>query len=158
MLAPVCTLLRSLRSKVRSSTLNLNGYYYKVTNLPTGLSEALAGELSVFGIRVLIVEPGGMRTSFVNPKTIQKPFIPEAYKGTAADFVLTAILQMHGKQNLDPKRSAEAIVKEVINPCSNPPLLRLPLGRESHEGMKKTAEKLAINADACEKIALGADF
>jgi hypothetical protein len=99
-----------------------------------------------------------MRTSFLDPKTIEKPVIPEAYKGTAADFALTALLSMHGKQNLDPKRSAEAIVKEVLNPCSKPPLLRLPLGKESPEGMKKTAGKLAKNADACETIALGPDF
>lgn len=72
--------------------------------------------------------------------------------------MLTAILSMHGKQHLDPKRSAEAIVKEVLNPCSEPPLLRLPLGKESHAGMKTTAERLAANADACETIALGLDF
>ena len=99
-----------------------------------------------------------MRTSFLDSKTIERPVIPEAYKGTAADFVLTAILSMDGKQNLDPKKSAEAIVKEVLNPCLKPPILRLPLGKESYEGMKKTAEKLARNADACEIIALEADF
>lgn len=43
-----------------------------VTKLFTGLSGALAGELSAFGIRVLIVEPGDMRTSFLDPKTIEK--------------------------------------------------------------------------------------
>lgn len=107
---------------------------------------------------MLIVEPGGMRTSFVDPKTTGRPVLPEAYKGTPTDFILTAVLSMHGKQNLDPKRAAEAIVKEVLNPCSEPPLLRLPLGKESHEGMKKTAENLVRNADACENIALAADF
>ncbi|KAG0646596.1 Oxidoreductase claN, partial [Hyphodiscus hymeniophilus] len=85
-----------------------------------GLSEALAVELLAIGIRVLIAEPGGMRTSFLDPDTIEAPLIPKAYKGTTADFVLSAILSMHGKQDLDPKKAAEAIVKEVLFPCSDP--------------------------------------
>lgn len=107
---------------------------------------------------MLIVEPGGMRTGFLDPSRVEAPDIPEIYKGTAADLVLTAILSMHGKQDLDPRKSAEAIVKEVLNPCTWPPLLRLPLGKESHEGMKNVAQKLAKNADESEGIALATDF
>jgi NAD(P)-dependent dehydrogenase (short-subunit alcohol dehydrogenase family) len=66
-----------------------------------GLSQALSSELASFGIRVLVVEPGEMRTSTLEPATpAPKPIIPEAYKNTAADYVLSAILQMDGKQDL----------------------------------------------------------
>jgi hypothetical protein len=99
-----------------------------------------------------------MRTAFVDPDTVNKPIIPETYKGTPVDVVLAAILSAHGNQDLDPKKSAEAIIKEVLKPCSEPPVLRLPLGKESSREMKKMAEKLSKNADATEVIALDADF
>lgn len=99
-----------------------------------------------------------MRTSFVAPGTITKPVIPDAYKGTMTDFVLSAILAMHGEQKLDPRKAAEAVVEEVLGPCGTPPVLRLPLGKESLEGMRGIARRLVGNADVCEAVALGADF
>ena len=123
-----------------------------------GLSEALAAEVSSFNIRVLIVEPGGMRTDFLDPQKITVPEIPEAYKGTMADHIMQMLTNGHGKQALDPKKSAEAILQEVIKSSAEPPLLRLPLGKESLEGMKAKAGDLESNATAFEKVALQADF
>jgi hypothetical protein len=99
-----------------------------------------------------------MRTRFIDPETLEKPVVPEAYKGTVTDFVLQALLSMHGTQDLDPKKAAEAIVEEVLRPCSEPPLLRLPLGRESHEKMKKMADKLIANAEGTRRLHLGRIF
>lgn len=74
------------------------------------LSEALAGELAPFHIRVLLGEPGSMRTSFADPASHEAPVVPEDYKGTMADMVLTSLKGMHGNQNLYPVKAAEAIV------------------------------------------------
>lgn len=52
-----------------------------------GLSEALVAEVS-FNIRVLIVEPGAIRTNLLDPRRLSMHEIPEAYKGTMADLVL----------------------------------------------------------------------
>lgn len=123
-----------------------------------GLSEALSGELSAFGIRVLIAEPGGMRTDFFDPKNVKAAELPKAYEGTMADFVMQALLASHGKQGLDPRKTAEAIVTEVLQPSTNPPLLRLPLGKESLGWMKSRAQKLSETANAFEEVALAADF
>ena len=123
-----------------------------------GLSEALAGELAPFNIRVLLVEPGAMRTNFVDPASREVPQIPEGYKGTMADMVLTSLVAMHGNQNIDPVKAAQAIVKEVSEPTHNPPFLRLPLGTESLEGMKLRAEGLRQIADAYTDVAKGVDF
>lgn len=53
-----------------------------------GLSEALVAEVSPFNIRVLIVEPGAIRTNLLDPRRLSMHEIPEAYKGTMADLVL----------------------------------------------------------------------
>lgn len=99
-----------------------------------------------------------MRTDFMDPRNMKAPELPEAYKGTMADHVMQVLLSMHGKQGLDPKKTAEAIVKEVLEPCADPPLLRLPFGRESLASMKGRAKMLAENAGAFEKVALAADI
>ena len=78
-----------------------------------GLSEALVAEVSLFNIRVLIVEAGGMRTNLLDPRRLSMPEIPRAYKRTMADLGLQGIANSHGNQALDPKKSAEAIVQEI---------------------------------------------
>lgn len=54
-----------------------------------GLPAALASELVPFGIRVLIAQPGGMKTAFAGPEKADKQLVPlpDAYKGTPAEFV-----------------------------------------------------------------------
>ena len=118
----------------------------------SGLSEVLYGEVAPFGIRVLIPVPGGMATEFYNPANIRVPEIPVAYKGTMADFVLQAILSPHTK-TLDTEKTAKAIVEEVLHPSSDPPVLRLPLGKESLESMRAKARDLEKTAQMFENNA-----
>jgi hypothetical protein len=99
-----------------------------------------------------------MRTNLVNPETVAVPTIPKGYKGTMADYVLQALLASHGNQALDPRKTAQAIVKEVLHPSADPPLLRMPLGKESLEGMRGRARGLLETAEKFEKVALAADF
>lgn len=119
----------------------------------SGLSEAIYGELAPFGIRVLIPVPGGMATEFYNPANGRVPEIPATYKGTMADYVLQAILSPHTK-TLDTEKAAKAVVEEVLHPSSDPPVLRLPLGKESLESMKAKARVLDETALMFEKKVL----
>lgn len=127
-----------------------------------GVSEALREEVAEFGIRVLIAEPGGMRTAFIDPtKSQQSPARLGAYKGTMADYVIQEILSLHGNQSLDPRKVASAIVKEVLEPTLNEedkPMLRLPLGQESLAGMRARAKEFRLTADIYEKVAVQCDF
>lgn len=129
-----------------------------------GVSEALLGEVAEFGLRVLIAVPGDMRTSFIEPTKANDPTVldmPGEYKGTMADFVLTAIVGLHGNQHLDPHKAAIAIVKEVLEPTldkEGKPMARIPLGKESLVGMKNRAEAFRVNAEAFEYSALQCDF
>ncbi|EXJ76497.1 uncharacterized protein A1O5_01005 [Cladophialophora psammophila CBS 110553] len=123
-----------------------------------GVSEALATELSPFHIRVLIAEPGAMKTSFYDPKKMNIVAISDVYKGTVTEFVLQAITGLHDGAPQDPKKTAEAIVKEVLKPSSDPMILRMPLGKESLGGMRKRAEEYTKIADSVEMIAAACDF
>ncbi|OAP61701.1 hypothetical protein AYL99_03904 [Fonsecaea erecta] len=123
-----------------------------------GISEALAIELSPFNIRVLIAEPGAMKTGFYDPSKLKMPPLADAYRGTVTEYVLQAVAGMHDGAPQDPKKTAEAIVKEVLEPLSDPMILRLPLGKESLEGLRKKAEQYVKIADSTEKVALACDF
>lgn len=123
-----------------------------------GLSESLSGELAPFGIRVIIAEPGEMRTKFVDADKVSHVSVPEAYKGTPAESVLNFITQRDGKQGIDPERVANAIVQQVVgSPNPNPPL-RLPLGTECLEFLTTKASSLAKLAEASVSLAKDCDF
>lgn len=129
-----------------------------------GMSEALRDEVAEFGIRVLLAEPGGMHTSFVDPRRINSgtlPELPQAYKGTMVDHVLTGLKGLHGNQTLDPKRVAAAVVKEVLKPTldkDGKPMLRMPLGKESLSKMKSRAEEYKKDVEVFKDISLQCDF
>lgn len=122
------------------------------------LSEGLAGELSAFNIRVMTVQPGGMRTAFFDPEKLKLPALPEAYKGTIAEYAMQAIAGLHGTAAQDPKKTAEVIVQEVLKPMSDPPLLRLSLGKESVGALRKRIEDYTKTADQVESVASTCDF
>ena len=75
-----------------------------------------------------------------------------------ADFVLQAFAHMHGTQAQDPKRTGDAIVKEVLDPSSDPPMLRMPTGKESLGKMKERAEGFMKTASHFEGVAAACDF
>lgn len=92
-----------------------------------GLSEALAGEVAPFGIRVLIVEPGPFRTEFAG-RSIGAATELADYAQTPAGELRRRFPSQDGRQPNDPRRGAEIIVDAVSD--SGAPL-RLPLGPEA---------------------------
>ncbi|KAK5687639.1 hypothetical protein LTS10_001779 [Elasticomyces elasticus] len=128
-----------------------------------GLSESLAGELAPFGIRVLIVEPGDMRTNFVTQKNSTLAPLSLPYKGTVVEYVTNAVLGMHGKQLLDPERSARRIVEAVAGegldwPDDRASYLRLVLGRECIGSMEAKVKMLQDNLAAMRMVSSSVDF
>jgi short-subunit dehydrogenase len=126
-----------------------------------GFSESVSIELSALGIRTLIVEPDAIRTEFASSERVdlerfQKRMEP--FKGTFMEQVVQMFTHMHGNQAIDPVRAAKAIVQEVVSPSSNPPLLRLPLGKESLKKIRAKADNYKQLAEATQEIAAGVDF
>lgn len=91
-----------------------------------GWSEALAGEVAPFGIRVMIVEPSRFRTCFHAADVLEFTEASETYRGVLAA-VRADLAGADGRQEGDPARAAEIIVS-LVHGDEVP--LRLPLGRE----------------------------
>ena len=127
------------------------------------VSEALQGELAAFGIRVLIVEPGGMRTNFLDQANVVEAPMSEPYQGGIVEHVISGVFATAGQQMLDPERSARRIVEAVAGsgegwPEGREKYLRLPLGKEVVGRVRGKVESLQTNVDAMENIWKSVDF
>jgi len=110
-----------------------------------GFSEALAQEVASLGIKVSIVEPGPFRTNFAGNNLGLAKKVIDDYAETAGIF-RSKLKSVHGKQEGDPVKAAEAIIN-LVN--SETPSLRLPLGKIAllNIGMKLESVKNDLEAN-----------
>jgi NAD(P)-dependent dehydrogenase (short-subunit alcohol dehydrogenase family) len=92
-----------------------------------GWSEALAGEVAPFGIRVMLVEPSRFRTAFNAADVLDFTDVSQTYRQILAD-VRADMAGADGIQEGDPAKAAEIIVSLAH---SEEVPLRLPLGAEA---------------------------
>ncbi|MGH3588565.1 MAG: SDR family oxidoreductase [Pseudonocardia sp.] len=118
-----------------------------------GASEALAGEVAPFGIRVTIVEPGPFRTEFLG-RSMQHATPLPAYEDGPAGALRRRTASGHGQQPGDPVGAVEAII-DVVRAPSAP--LRLPLGRIAVERIRAKLQGQLADLEACEEAAIAAD-
>ena len=114
-----------------------------------GLSEAMAGELAPFGIKVLIVEPGNFRTELAGSAMKHMPEM-EAYKDTVGQ-TRNFAKGMDGTQEGDPFKAAAAIDK-ALNANNTP--LRLQLGEDSVNAIRQHSENLLKDLAEWEPVAV----
>jgi len=92
-----------------------------------GISETLALEVAPFGIRVIIVEPGGLRTDFATRSSKKSKRIIDDYDATVG--ACRRILVEHaGHEPGDPARAARVILDVAT---ADAPPLRLLLGSDA---------------------------
>ncbi|PYI24884.1 putative short chain oxidoreductase/dehydrogenase [Aspergillus indologenus CBS 114.80] len=129
-----------------------------------GMSESLAKELAPLGIRVLLVEPGTLRTgfwaAFVEPAAGLNP----EYAGTPVEAVLT---RFRGNRTgeatggSDPGKAAQRIV-EVVDGTGlgrgKDGLLRVPLGEDCYRRLQAKVEALQQNLEQMREIAHSIGF
>ena len=94
-----------------------------------GISEALAKEVSGFGIRVTALAPGQFRTDWAGRSMDRTPRSIADYD-TVMDPVRAARQAKSGRQPGDPAKAAQALLALVASP--NPPM-RLYLGADALE-------------------------
>jgi NAD(P)-dependent dehydrogenase (short-subunit alcohol dehydrogenase family) len=113
-----------------------------------GMSEALAQELAPFGIKVMIVEPGALRTNFSASDTIKQMPVMEAYQDIIGP-MWALVRDVDGKQDGDPAKAARAL--DLALQAGNTPL-RLQVGADSIAAVRAHAEQLLNNLAAWEKV------
>lgn len=127
------------------------------------VSDALFGELAPFGIRVLSIQPGAMRTKFLDPSNAVEVPVSEPYKGGPVEKVLGWVMGNAGKESIDPELAAKRIAEAVVGggegwPEGREKYLRLPLGKESGNRFAAKIENLRENADAMAAVTGSVDF
>lgn len=130
------------------------GYYHATKFALEGLSESLAGELAPLGIRVTIVEPGGMRTEWAGESMRRSPVRLEDYEPTAGARRATT-LAVSGRQPGDPDRAAAAIAA-TVDAESAP--LRLLLGSDALAGIRARLDRMRDEIEANQALTVSADL
>jgi len=119
-----------------------------------GWSEALAGEVAPFGIRVMLVEPSRFRTAFnaadVLDFTEVSPTYQEILAAVRADMAGT-----DGTQEGDPAKAADIIVS--LAHAEEVPL-RLPLGAEAVQRLTAAYQRGLEGVGQWADLARSADF
>jgi NAD(P)-dependent dehydrogenase (short-subunit alcohol dehydrogenase family) len=96
------------------------GVYCSAKFAVAGLTEALAAEAREFGVKVTLVYPGHMRTSFLSQDSIMSPRNPIADYVSVRHNEQMAKEHMNGHQMGDPNKAAALLIK--LGRMNNPPL------------------------------------
>ena len=109
-----------------------------------GICETLAQEVAPLGIRVILVEPGGLRTDFAGRSAARAAKTIVDYDATVG--ACKRILAEHaGREAGDPHKAAQAVLTAVE--AESPPL-RLLLGADA---VRYTSNKLTAFTDEMER-------
>ncbi len=132
----------------------MTGYYHATKYAVEGFSETLSLEVAPLGIKVMIVEPSGFRTDWAGRSVISTPLqIPDYESTVGTRMKMTA--EVNGKQNGDPVRGVDAIIKAIES--GNPPL-RLLLGKDAYNLAMGKIDLLKTDFEIWKELTIGADF
>jgi NAD(P)-dependent dehydrogenase (short-subunit alcohol dehydrogenase family) len=131
-----------------------------------GLSDALATEVGSAGIRVVLIDLGIFRTSFLHSFQKPKAGLGEAYVGGAVDGTVSFLEGLAGKQPGNPVLAAKRIVEVVdgTGPAKDlaklgyGKLLRVPLGSDAFKAFTAKIESLEEVRSSLETLAGSTDF
>lgn len=114
------------------------GAYQSAKFAVEGFSSVLRQELGPFGIRVMVAEPGSMRTDWAGD-SMQVVDYDRAYDSTVGE-TARRIRESSGSQPIDPFAVADALIALADEPA---PPLHLLLGSDAVEIGKRSLEETA---------------
>lgn len=118
-----------------------------------GFSEVLAKEVSPFGVKVTIIEPGGFRTDWAG-SSMQIAEVHEDYHQTVGLFAEHSRIR-NGQQPGDPDKAAQVILH--VADMEKPPL-RLLLGSDAFFIAGAITKNLAAEDEKWKDLSLSTDF
>ena len=102
-----------------------------------GFTESLRQELAEFGINVVLIEPGTIRTNFKIIPRLQKITMPESSPYASTVQKLFEGVQSIMANSSHPRDVAEVVLKVVNTPNPN---VRYHVGKDAESVLKKKAE------------------
>ncbi|KAJ5746929.1 3-oxoacyl- reductase [Penicillium nucicola] len=114
-----------------------------------GFSTVLAQEVASLGIKVTVLEPGGIRTDWAG-SSMQTPAVSEPYQPSVGAFV-EFLRKSSGKEPSIPSKIADIVLKLLEE--KEPPL-RLLIGPDAVEHAGKAAQALAASDKQWQELSL----
>ena len=105
-----------------------------------GLSESLRLEMSPFGVDVIIIEPGVIKTNFLNPVRLSKNSETDTVYSDITNKVISGV-KMMAEMGTHPKEVADTIVKAVKD---DKPLPRYIVGNDASMFLEAKKSKTDI--------------
>lgn len=125
------------------------------------MHEVLSREVgNKLGIKVLIVEPGGFRTTFTS-RGIVDTTVNEAYKGTELDAAITLVTNwdedgLNDYFRGDTAKAARAILNSIVD--GHDGYLRLVLGPDCVAAMEQKIAELQRDLDATREVSMSTNL
>jgi NAD(P)-dependent dehydrogenase (short-subunit alcohol dehydrogenase family) len=108
-----------------------------------GFSDSLAMEVAPFGVKVCTLEPGGIRTNWLQRASQNAPELLPEYEATVGSF-LKILRGLEGRAEGDPRKIADVIV-QLANSDDVP--TRLILGVDAEQRVQKAEAARASEAE-----------
>lgn len=148
-----------------SSVAGLNavptaGLYAASKHALEAISESLSKEVAAFGIRVLIVEPGAIRTQFLTSTNVNFTEPSTPYQSGVAGQTLETYKNMDGKQGGSPEKAAQAIFDVVMGTGraqGKRKVLRLLQGKDCHQRVRAKVQNVIDDLEEMEDLDVAFD-
>jgi NAD(P)-dependent dehydrogenase (short-subunit alcohol dehydrogenase family) len=131
------------------------GFYAAAKYALEGMSLSLRQELAPLGIHVTLVEPGALRTGFLDQSSIRYPTRELADYDSTAGEARRKVPQLRGKERGDHDRCAAAILRAISAP--EPPI-HLFLGSGALRRARARVEQITQQLNAWEDLSNSISF
>lgn len=131
------------------------GVYCAAKFAVAGLTEALAAEAKPFGIKVTLVYPGHLRTSFLSGGSIMLPDNPIADYVEVRNGEKAALEQFDGQQEGDPEKAAALLIKADAHEHAP---LHLFMGEDVYHAAHRKLDSVKKDLEAWKQDSLAVKF